>query len=244
MITTYPGLLPQKLSLGVNLQTNEIQLWLISLKEKLETVNSCFDALNENEKERADSFVSKPARLSFVITRACLRQILRAHRQDLSKDFIIPSGAHGKPFLDSSHFPKPLYFNVSHSGDFALIGISKTSEIGVDIEQQRFIPQLASIAERIFTKREMAFIQDHSESQRHFLFYKFWTCKEALLKAEGTGFHRQANTICLLSESSSQNSLSNCFKVNNSSVQWGHLSENYSFAWAIQSLKDQRVSWM
>lgn len=84
----------------------------------------------------------------------------------------------GKPRLAED----ALAFNVSHSGTIALIAVSIEGPIGVDVEQHRVIPDIASLARRYFTPREASLVDDDGRE-----FFRLWARKEAWIKAQGGG---------------------------------------------------------
>ncbi len=93
-----------------------------------------------------------------------------------------------KPRLIS---PKGVYFNLSHSGEWTVIAISD-SEVGVDVQQVK--PVDMRLAKRFFAEDEQRQIEEAGEGVTE-LFYRFWTVKEAYLKALGTGLDRPLNSF-------------------------------------------------
>ncbi len=98
------------------------------------------------------------------------------------KAVVIAFGEHGKPYL--AEHPE-WHFNLSHSGDWAVCGLSN-APIGVDIEQYRPLSYLP-LAKRYFTPAEIEQLHTCEEESRESLFFRLWTEKESLLKAVGTG---------------------------------------------------------
>ncbi len=98
----------------------------------------------------------------------------------------------GKPFLES---PRGLFFNLSHSGDYAVCAVADR-EVGVDIqkEQEAFFSGLLNkvLHEEekpfFFTDREKegkpGCIEQEPKAHR---FYKIWAAKEAYVKCTGEG---------------------------------------------------------
>jgi 4'-phosphopantetheinyl transferase len=80
-----------------------------------------------------------------------------------------------------------LYFNLSHSNEYAVIAVSRTGPLGVDIERVRLMPDLEEIAARFFSSAEQAAILRLPAAQRLPAFYRCWTSKEAFIKALGAG---------------------------------------------------------
>ena len=80
-----------------------------------------------------------------------------------------------------------LHFNLSHSGDLALIAVGRDAPIGVDIEQVRCIEDADAIAQRFFAPREVDVYMSIPERNRRVPFFNSWTRKEAVAKATGDG---------------------------------------------------------
>jgi len=90
----------------------------------------------------------------------------------------------GKPELAGE--ARSLHFNFSHSGGWAVLGIAR-SEIGVDIEQIRPVPDLEDVARRFFAPREADIVIAADSADRLSFFLTCWTRKEAFVKATGVG---------------------------------------------------------
>ena len=89
-------------------------------------------------------------------------------------------GEQGKPQI--VNFPKK--FNLSHSGDYVVCGVSD-GEVGVDI--QKWVPFKDRTAERFFAKEEWKLLQETDVEKRTELFYRLWSRKEAYGKYTGQG---------------------------------------------------------
>ncbi|HJU25571.1 MAG TPA: 4'-phosphopantetheinyl transferase superfamily protein [Rhodanobacteraceae bacterium] len=92
--------------------------------------------------------------------------------------------AHGKPRLRSPH---ALHFNWSHSGECAVVALSRDFEIGVDIEQPRAGVRNLELANRFFSPAEARTLAECGEADREEAFFRLWSAKEATLKALGRG---------------------------------------------------------
>lgn len=91
---------------------------------------------------------------------------------------------HGKPYL----LPASVYFNLSHSGQYAVIAVCTCSPVGIDIEDTgRRIRNGHKIAERVFLPEEAAYLDRLAEPERTLCFFRYWTRTESFLKAIGTG---------------------------------------------------------
>lgn len=99
----------------------------------------------------------------------------------------IVRGEHGKPTAPEAG---GIEFNLSHSGAHVLIAFARDQALGVDVEavdgRHRSI---MAIARRFFAPEEAAALAGLDEAGRHLAFLRLWTCKEAVLKALGSGLH-------------------------------------------------------
>ncbi len=97
----------------------------------------------------------------------------------------------GKPHLAQSMSGQGdmcrLDFNWSHSGDYALIAISRDGPVGVDIERHGKNLRTLDLARRFFAPSETAALESLSPEARNRAFIGLWCAKEAVLKAAGEG---------------------------------------------------------
>lgn len=115
-----------------------------------------------------------------IAGRGGLRWILSAYSGVRPADFVFKTGSHGKPSLVATGIP--LEFNVSHSGDCVLVGVTRESPCGVDIERSRSARSELAIAERFFGARELDWLKQTEGG-----FLRLWAAKEAIIKAVGHG---------------------------------------------------------
>ncbi|HEU4670291.1 MAG TPA: 4'-phosphopantetheinyl transferase superfamily protein [Dyella sp.] len=95
--------------------------------------------------------------------------------------------SHGRPVLEGPVRP-PLRFNWTHSGDRALVAVARTVQPGIDLEHRaRRRRDVLALARRFFAVSEAEAIEHCGEASRPLQFLRLWTCKEALLKAQGRG---------------------------------------------------------
>jgi 4'-phosphopantetheinyl transferase len=140
--------------------------------------------LSDEEWERAHRFVFARDRQRFVAAHSALRCALAAHTGIPGAFLDFTQGAFGKPRLVE---PVGVRFNLSHSQSVGLIAISTDSEVGVDVELLRHMPDAAALADSYFTEAEQRALQAVSPDERDRAFLRCWTRKEACLKATGMG---------------------------------------------------------
>jgi 4'-phosphopantetheinyl transferase len=88
-----------------------------------------------------------------------------------------------------------LQFSISHSDGIAVFALGLQDSIGVDIERIRALPEMMGIIERHFTVREKEAMLACPDDGQLDLFYRFWTRKEALLKALGEGLMKPLDSV-------------------------------------------------
>ena len=112
-----------------------------------------------------------------------LREILSRYLDLAPAALRFDHNAYGKPSVAGAG----LHFNVSHSGDWAMLAVSAEQEVGIDIE--RIDPSFVQeqIPERFFSPREVAQLRSLPPSEQTGAFFRCWTRKEAYIKARGLG---------------------------------------------------------
>lgn len=126
-----------------------------------------------------------------------LRMLLGAYLGAAGKDVALIRGPRGKPILDRERHPEEFHFSLSKSGQRLLIGISGTTEVGVDLELEKRQPRRTpELARRFFTDGEARAIRALDGAERDAAFMRIWACKEAVAKASGHGI---ANRFCRFS---------------------------------------------
>lgn len=153
------------------------------------------DVLSLEERARADRFRSLEDRLRFGLTRAALRLILAEATGEAPEDLLFETGPYGKPRLAGRGGP---FFNVSHSGDYALVGLAQVRPIGVDIECARASLDVLDLAGSFFSPREYRLLAGLDATVRESAFYTIWTGKEAVLKALGIGIAEHLRDFSVL----------------------------------------------
>lgn len=146
--------------------------------------------LSTAEREHMQGMQNGDVARRFLATRILLRSVLSQALgcDPQSLDFVIADG--GKPYLslpDSS-----LKFNLSHSGDYALVGVSSNLEVGVDIEMIRSQPKALQLAMRVLPESDVERLKQIPANQAEAAFFELWTAYEARQKAVGQGVFGRA----------------------------------------------------
>lgn len=170
-------------------------VYRIRLNDSRPTLEECRGLLSDVENARADRFIIEPPRIQYVVCRAALRKILGTQLDIDPRQVAFQQQRWGKPILYPQRMPRAavdqtnsneMHFNVSHSGDFGLIGISP-QPIGVDIERLQPRIQPKSLVGQVLSPDERIAWDKLPASTTANQIIRLWVCKESLLKALGLG---------------------------------------------------------
>ena len=167
----------------LELQPQQADIWRISLDLPTATVKLLESTLSEDEAKRAARFHFPADQNRYIVAHGCLRDILARYLKRKPEQLEFSANEYGKPAL-SDH---ELEFNLSHSGDFVLIAVTRGLKIGIDVERIRSDIEHEAIARRFFSPNEVAELIALPPIQREIAFYNCWTRKEAYIKAQGVG---------------------------------------------------------
>lgn len=198
---------------------NQIDLWLISfehclalskshsgsnfgLESALNLYQSCFDVLSSEEQTRAGKFHFEQDQLAYVFYHGLQRKILASYIENTYPgELVFSIGEHGKPFLENYLGNLKLSFNLSHTKQYAMLAVTSylddQCQLGVDIEQNTRVRDYIALAKRFFHPKETEQLLLAPEDQQQALFFKFWTAKEAFVKAIGRGVSFGLENFCV-----------------------------------------------
>lgn len=169
------------------LGNDEVHVWRAALNEKGSRVKRLQKTLAADERARAERFYFQKDRDHFIVARGLLRTILGRYLKIEPSQLRFRYTSHGKPFLARETGGNTLRFNVSYSHGLALYAITRSRELGVDVEFTRPEPVDEQIAERFFSPREVAALRALPTNMQQEAFFNCWTRKEAYIKARGEG---------------------------------------------------------
>lgn len=138
--------------------------------------------LTPAERARADRYRFPADTRRFSLARGWLRQVLGAELGIPAPDVTF-ADTRGKPRLAPVGGP---CFNLSHAGELAVIAVC-AGEVGVDIEPETSAPAALEAAAIACTPAEAAALSLLPPGDRGRAALRFWTAKEAYLKATGEG---------------------------------------------------------
>ena len=162
---------------------NRIDIWRVSLLQNEELFNYLFTFLDEAGIEKYNRYYKEEDKKRFLISHSATRILMGKYLFQNPPDVKIKEGINKKPFVINEG-EKELYYNLSHSGDWILIAVSKY-DVGIDIELINSSFSFSSIVDSAFSTEESEFLKQSEQSPE--AFYLLWTRKEALLKGTGKG---------------------------------------------------------
>lgn len=163
------------------LDNNDIVIYTIYLPDFIEFKSDLSTFLNTKELNRAQRYYKELDQNRFIIYRSILKLLLAAYTKLDVKNVYLDYQFNKKPYLTSHPW---LYFNISHSEDFAVIAISR-KKVGLDIEYLSEDFEFTNFVPDVFEDNEILTIQNAVNKKK--AFYTSWTRKEAFVKALGKG---------------------------------------------------------
>ena len=146
--------------------------------------------LSEYRLKKLERISRKEIRSRNIGTELLLNHAVRAHFPEYPLPLDIDCAEGGKPCLRSGS----LFFNISHSGELAVCGVSD-KELGVDIQTQDKCR--TALARRFFQPNEQRAIACADDPDYEFT--RLWTLKESFIKATGKGLAQPLNSFSVVS---------------------------------------------
>src|SRR5262245_52370651 len=115
---------------------DEVHLWSIPLVGNAALLQREWELLDAQERARAERFHFERDRNRFVLAHAGLRRILSQYVDESPASIRFQLGPYGKPEMaGNSEEAQSWQFNLSHSKELAICGVTRGRRLGVDVEQ-------------------------------------------------------------------------------------------------------------
>ena len=178
----------------------DVTIFLISSDAAASWDDKVLACLSVDEKARSMTMTSPERRHRFLLGRAALRLILSAFDGHVVAEdaWLFGTAANGKPIITAPN-NRRVAFNLSHAECFIAIAVSRTADIGVDIEVNHEIPEL-ELPWHLFSGDEQRLLKTTAPKAFPDAFFRLWTLKEAIAKRTGLGFateFKEINTLAL-----------------------------------------------
>lgn len=169
-----------------SLQTNGIDLWFIEpLQLTSLSVEHLMPILSSDEITKLSAYKHQAAKYTSLMTRIFSRLVLSQYTGTSPADFQFLRNQYGKPELLPN--PSNIRFNLSHNNNLIIMAVTINDDIGCDIEDPKRNVSVLPISKRYFAKQEyqaLCLLEGDEQKQQ---FFKYWTLKEAFVKAVGVG---------------------------------------------------------
>ncbi|WCM94344.1 4'-phosphopantetheinyl transferase superfamily protein [Acidovorax sp. NCPPB 2350] len=165
-----------------------LRVWRVPLDLDAPPPPADWAVLAASEAAHARRFLRPADAVRSVRTRAALRRLLGARLGLPAEAVPLAATARGRPVLAA---PERLDFNVSHSGECALVAIAEGGlAVGVDVEQSARGADTASLEALVLSAGEIAAGPGVRPD-----FFTIWTAKEAVLKCLGLGITEHLRSV-------------------------------------------------
>ena len=172
-----------------------VHIWRVNLDQPQEVVQAMEELLPDEERERAKRFTYERDARRYKVSHGALRSILSGYLGIKTSEIRFQFGKQGKPALEGEQGVVRLQFNLAHSHEHALVAVTRSGEIGVDIEYLRPIDYLPRLAEQVLTDKEQKVLRRLTSAQQQNFFFRCWTRKEAIIKANGAGLAQSLDLV-------------------------------------------------
>ncbi|MFP8872997.1 MAG: 4'-phosphopantetheinyl transferase superfamily protein [Myxococcota bacterium] len=144
------------------------------------------ELLSRTERESHDRH-RPSARLEFLTAHALVRRALSRHAAVEPSAWRFEVDDQGRPQLQDPPPQLRIDFNLSHTEGLVACAVTRSGQVGVDVECLDEERDVARIARRILGPCEQRWLQGLDDATRGLGLLDCWTLKEAHLKALGTG---------------------------------------------------------
>ena len=172
------------------MDTETVEIWHGKVTAEDRHYQAYWRVLDEVEQIQARKFKNALLHIRYVEVHGRLRNLLAKTLNQPPEKIRIKKAEHGKPYL--ADYPE-LAFNLSHSADRLMIAVGWNCQLGVDMEICKQRINLSGLVDRCFAEEEAAYWTKQPETQKIQTFYRFWTRKEAFVKATGHGIYLGLN---------------------------------------------------
>lgn len=170
------------------LQAGECQVWWARPEAARHELEALLDA---GEHERLSRIRRDQDRVRYVVAHALARLVLAAHL-DVAATALgftmacrhCGASDHGKPRLSNAG---GIDFSLSHSGERAVLAVARGAAVGVDVERLTARRDIDALIPAVLSAAEQAVVAALPAPERALALLRYWTRKEALLKATGHG---------------------------------------------------------
>ena len=161
--------------------------WMSTENVRPDDCSRWLEILDADECQRADRFRFDHDRTDFIAAHALLRRMLEFHLRHPAHQWRFVTGEFGKPGIAEQFRLPDIDFNLAHTRGLVAAALIDRGKIGIDVEKIDAAKADFQVARNYFAAPEIEILRAVPASERAVCFFRFWTLKEAYLKAIGTG---------------------------------------------------------
>jgi 4'-phosphopantetheinyl transferase len=150
--------------------------------------------LDADERARMDRYRADADRGMFLLGRVMARALVGRALGVAPTAWPWREGPRGRPEVDD--LGSALGFNLAHTGGLVACAVRRGGEVGVDVEHRDRPALDRRLVDRYCAPEEIADIQRRGPDGWRDQFLKYWTLKEAYLKARGLGIAVPLADVC------------------------------------------------
>jgi 4'-phosphopantetheinyl transferase len=164
-----------------------VHLWTTTVAGDEATVVEALRILSPSERGRAGALPAGAVRRRFVLCRAFLRSVLADYLGRAPEAVVLFESGHGKPVLIPEPGDADLRFCVSQAVERVACVVGADRAVGVDLERVRPVADLPRLARTVLNQEEWETWCALPAGDVLPAFFRAWTRKEAVLKADAAG---------------------------------------------------------
>jgi 4'-phosphopantetheinyl transferase len=176
------------------LEKNSIHVWSARYADLDQHFRVLSNGISREEQNTASLYRKSVDAKKFILRHGTGRTILAHYIRQNPEMISFKTGKNGKPELDPADVCADVSFNLSHTSDMMLIGVSRQRRIGVDIVKMEPSYRFDDTADYMLTPAEKGFLKRTEPALRYQVFFRIWATKEALLKATGSTLNLMKTT--------------------------------------------------
>jgi 4'-phosphopantetheinyl transferase len=167
------------------IQKDRIHIWSAGYEDLDRHFRVLAGVIRPEERDVASTFTNTDDTRKYLLRHGVLRSLLAHYTHQDPEQVAFVTGENGKPALDPKGGYADVFFNLSHTSDKILIGVTRNRRIGVDIVKMEPSYPFQKSADYILTPAEKRSLRSVEPTLRYQVFFRIWAIKEAILKTTG-----------------------------------------------------------
>jgi 4'-phosphopantetheinyl transferase len=188
---------PEPHSVVQKLGRAEVHLWIATSAGSPPSGESQADELSPGELAESRRFRFEVHRDRFLSARLYRRRVLAAYLGIRPRELEFGYGPKGKPTI-ANELAGDLSFNAAEADGLSVIAVARGRRVGVDVERLRSVPEAKGIVCGFGSPLEKEAYGHIRHEEREDWFLRWWTGKEAFVKAVGDGLSLPLATFSIL----------------------------------------------